>query len=195
LVIVLIWRSFFFEATSGYMNKFLYSTGLFDLLCRMDQWFGWGGIFVADQTPAWLGDPNLILPAAIIWGFPWVGSFAVLTYLAKLQSIDKQIYEASEIDGASWWSKFTKSKSRSSRVRIHYARLHHHRTISDAGMVIALAGLEGGPGGKLTVPAVFMIRKAFIDQQMGYACAVGIVLTLIVLSLQKSPISSSTGRT
>ncbi len=186
LVIVLIWRSFFFEATSGYMNKFLYSTGLFDLLCRMDQWFGWGGIFVADQTPAWLGDPNLILPAAIIWGFPWVGSFAVLTYLAKLQSIDKQIYEASEIDGASWWSKFTKIEipliTGSVYIMLVFTIIG---TISDAGMVIALAGLEGGPGGKLTVPAVFMIRKAFIDQQMGYACAVGIVLTLIVLSLQK----------
>ncbi len=34
-------------------------------------------------------------------------------------------------------------------------------------------------------PALFMIRKAFVEQQMGYACAVGIILTLIVVGLQK----------
>lgn len=186
LVVVLIWRSFFFEATSGYLNRFLSATGLFDLLCRMDRWFGWGGVFVPDQTPAWLGDPNLILPASIIWGFPWVGSFAVLTYLAKLQAIDKQIYEAAEIDGASWWHKFTKIEfpliTGSIYIMLVFTIIG---TISDAGMVIALAGIEGGPGGKLTVPAVFMLRKAFVEQQMGYACAVGIILTLIILALQK----------
>jgi ABC-type glycerol-3-phosphate transport system permease component len=186
LVVVLIWRSFFFEATSGYMNKFLYATGLFDLLCRMDRWFDWGGVFVPGQSPAWLGDPNLILPAAILWGFPWVGSFAVLTYLAKLQSIDKQIYEAAEIDGASWFAKFTKIEfpliTGSVYIMLVFTIIG---TISDAGMVIALAGIEGGPGGKLTVPAVFMLRKAFVEQQMGYACAVGIILTLIILALQK----------
>ena len=37
----------------------------------------------------------------------------------------------------------------------------------------------------MDVPALFMLRKAFIDQKMGYACAVGIILMLIVMSLQK----------
>jgi ABC-type glycerol-3-phosphate transport system permease component len=58
-------------------------------------------------------------------------------------------------------------------------------TIKDAGMVLALAGIGGGPGGKVTVPALFMLRKAFVEQEMGYACAVGIVLAVIVMSLQK----------
>jgi len=35
------------------------------------------------------------------------------------------------------------------------------------------------------VPALFMVRKAFIDQQMGYACAIGIILTVIVMAAQK----------
>jgi len=58
-------------------------------------------------------------------------------------------------------------------------------SIKDAGMVLALAGMYGGPGGAVQVPALFMLRKAFIDQEMGYACAVGIVLTIIVMTLQK----------
>jgi raffinose/stachyose/melibiose transport system permease protein len=187
LVVVLIWRSFFFEATSGYLNRFLYSTGLFDLLAHLDKFLGWGGIFVPGQQPAWLGDPRLILIACVVWGFPWVGSFAVLTHLAKLQSIGKDVYEAAEIDGVNWWTKFTRIELPLIMGSIYLLLVFVIiDTIKDAGMVMALAGMTGGPGGKATVPALFMIRKAFIEQEMGYACAVGIILTVIVMTLQKT---------
>ena len=186
LVVVLIWRSFFFEATSGYLNRFLYSTGLFNVLAHLDKFFNWGGIFVPGQSPAWLGDPRLILVACVVWGFPWVGSFAVLTHLAKLQSLGKDVYEAADIDGVNWWSKFTKVELPLIMGSIYLLLVFVIiDTIKDAGMVMALAGMYGGPGGKATVPALFMIRKAFIEQQMGYACAVGIILTVIVIALQK----------
>ncbi|MBI1337324.1 MAG: ABC transporter permease subunit [Phycisphaera sp.] len=186
LVTVLIWRSFFFEATSGYLNAFLNSTGLIDVLIWLDHAMGWGGVFSKGQNPAWLGDPRLILVACIVWGFPWVGSFAVLTHLAKLQGISKDVYEAADIDGVSWWSKFTRIELPLIMGSIYLLLVFVViDTIKDAGMVLALAGMEGGPGGVVTVPALFMIRKAFIEQEMGYACAVGIVLTLIVMALQK----------
>ena len=187
LVVVLIWRSFFFEATSGYLNRFLLSSGLFDLLVRMDHWFHWGGIFVPGQMPAWLGDPRLILTSCIVWGFPWVGSFAVLTHLAKLQGISKDVYEAAEIDGVNWWTKFTRIELPLIMGSIYLLLVFVIiDTIKDAGMVLALAGINGGPGGQVTVPALFMLRKAFTEQAMGYACAVGIILTIIVMLLQKA---------
>ncbi len=186
LIIVLVWRSFFFEATNGYLNKFLYATGAFDALVWFDKTFEWGGIFIHGNSPAWLGDPKLIVPACIIWGFPWVGSFAVLTYLARLQGIPKDIYEAAEVDGVSWWSKFTKIElpliTQSIKLLLVFVIID---TIKDAGMILALAGMEGGPGGNATVPALFMLRKAFLDQDMGFACSIGIVLTIIVMTLQK----------
>jgi ABC-type glycerol-3-phosphate transport system permease component len=186
LIIVLIWRSFFFEATNGYLNQFLVATRLFDVLVWLDRTFTWGGVFVHGNSPAWLGDPKLIVPACIIWGFPWVGSFAVLTYLARLQGIPKDIYEAADVDGVTWWSKFTRIElpliTASIKLLLVFVIID---TIKDAGMILALAGMEGGPGGNATVPALFMLRKAFIDQDMGFACAVGIVLTIIVMSLQK----------
>ena len=59
-------------------------------------------------------------------------------------------------------------------------------TIKDAGMIIALTGgMDGGPGGKATVPALFMLRKAFINQEMGAACAVGIILTAVIMGLSE----------
>jgi len=187
LVVVLIWRSFFFEATSGYLNLFLKSTGLMRVLDWLARnVLGWGDIFAPDKNPAWLGHPRLILPACIIWGFPWVGSFAVLTHLAKLQGVSRDIYEAAEIDGVNWWTKFTRIEfpliTGSIYINLVFTIIG---TIKDAGMVLALAGFEGGPGGVVTVPALFMLRKAFMDQRMGYACAVGIVLTLVVMLLQK----------
>jgi len=186
LVIALIWRSFFFEAGSGFLNLFLHGSGLFDLLCWFDATFQWGGIFVPGKNPAWLGDPRLILTACVVWGFPWVGSFAVLTHLAKLQNIPKELYEAGSIDGTNWWTQFRNIElpliMGSIYLQLVFVII---ATVKDAGMVLALAGIEGGPGGKVTVPALFMLRKAFVAQEMGAACAIGIVLTLVVLSLQK----------
>ncbi len=185
LIVVMIWRSFFFEATSGYLNKFLLSSGLFGVLAHLDQMFNWG-VFIAGRMPAWLGDPKLIITSCVIWGFPWVGSFAVLTYLARLQSIGKDIYEAAEIDGVGWWSKFTRIELPLIMGSIYLLLVFVIiESIKDAGMILALVGLEGGPGGIATVPALFMLRKAFVEQQMGYACAVGIVLTIVVMVLQK----------
>jgi len=186
LVVVLIWRSFFFEATSGYLNQFLYSTGLFNVLVFLDKLGHWGGLFVPGESPAWLGDPRLILVACVVWGFPWVGSFAILTHLAKLQGISKDVYEAADIDGVNWWTKFTRIELPLIMGSVYLLLVFVIiDTIKDAGMVLALAGVEGGPGGKVTVPALFMIRKAFVEQKMGYACAVGIILTAIVMLLQK----------
>ncbi|MGD9613506.1 MAG: ABC transporter permease subunit, partial [Kiritimatiellia bacterium] len=206
LITVLIWRSFFFEATAGYLNQFLDWTGLMTLLQHAGTFvsgrladpnlgglaksflesFDWLTAFKAGTSPAWLGDPKIIIIACVIWGFPWVGSFAVLMHLAKLQNISKDIYEAADIDGATWWSRFTKIELPLLMGSIYLLMVFAIiETIKDAGMILALAGIAGGPGGKATVPALFMLRKAFMDQQMGYACAVGIVLTIVVLLLQK----------
>jgi ABC-type glycerol-3-phosphate transport system permease component len=186
LVIALIWRTFFFEATQGYLNEFLEASGLLTLLARMDVFFGWGGMFVEGVRPAWLGDPRLVITACVIWGFPWVGSFAVLTHLAKLQTIPKEIYEAADIDGANWWSKFSRIELPLIMSSIYLMLVFVIiGTIKDAGTILALVGLDGGPGGEATVPALFMLRKAFVAQEMGAACAVGIVLTVVVMVLQK----------
>ena len=121
-----------------------------------------------------------------MWGFPWVGSIAVLTHLAKLQNIPKDIYEAAEIDGINWWTKFTKVELPLIMGSIYLLLVFVIiGTVTDAGMIFALAGIGGGPGGKATVPARFMLRKSFLEQQMGYACAVSIILTLVVMLLQK----------
>lgn len=193
-IVALLWRSFFFDASSGYLNQFLHASGLFDLLIRLDGIFHFGSmdngvyhpLFTQGVPANWLGDPKLILVACVVWGFPWVGSFAVLTHLAKLQNISKDVYEAGDIDGVSWWTKFTKVELPLMMSSIYLLLVFTViDTIKDAAIVLAIADMDGGPGGAVNVPALFMLRKAMKDNQMGYACAIGIVLTLIVLLLQK----------
>lgn len=185
LVVVLIWRNLFFDP-NGLLNRFLYGTGLMNVLAWADNTFSLGGVFTSTQAPAWVGSPALLLAACIIWGFPWVGSFAVLTHLAKLQGISKDVYEAADIDGISWWSRFTRIELPLIASSIYLLLVFVIiETIKDAGTILALANIEGGPGGIVTVPALFMLRKAFFSQEMGAACAVGIILTLVVLGLQK----------
>ncbi len=188
LVFALIWRSFFFEATNGYLNWFIESTGIFSVLCTLDRWLGWGGVFLAGAKPAWLGDSRLVISAMIILGFPWVSSFAVLAHSAKLQTIPKEQYEAGAIEGVTWWTRFTKIElpalSGSIYILIVFIIID---TLRDASTVLALVGnFNGGPGGVATVPALFMLRKAFVEQDMGFACAIGIVLAIIVIGLQKA---------
>ncbi len=186
LVMALIWRSLFFEPSNGYLNYFISSIGLFDKLAWLDKNLHWGGIFLSGGTPAWLGDPRLILFSCVIWGFPWVASFAVLNHLARLQSIGNEIYEAAALDGVTWWTKFWHIElpllTGSLRLLLVLVILD---SIKDATAIFALAGIEGGPGGIVTVPALFMMRKAFIEQNLGSACAVGLVLMIVVMSLQK----------
>lgn len=186
LVIALIWRAFFFETSTGLLNAWLDVSGVHGFLVWVDSnVFGWGA-FRADVRPAWLGDPKLVILALVLWGFPWVGSFAVLVHLAKLRQIPKEIYEAAEIDGVSWFGKFSHIElpliMGSIQLLLVFVIVD---TLKDAGMVLALTNIYGGPGGVATVPALFMLQRAFIDQQFGAACATGLVLTVIVLALQK----------
>lgn len=187
LVIVLIWRTFFFEASSGFLNRALGWTHAMQLLAWLGHGQAWGQLFAAGRSPAWTGDPILLPIACIIWGFPWVGSFAVLTHLAKLQNIGRDVYEAADLDGVNWWSRFWKIEMPtlwgSLNLLLVFVIID---TIKDAATILALAGdFSGGPGGVATVPALLMLRKAFLDQEMGYACGIGVVLTVIVMAMQK----------
>jgi ABC-type sugar transport system permease subunit len=145
-----------------------------------------GTLFIVNETPAWLGAPKLNMLALIVWGFPWVGSFGVLCYLACLQSIDKEIYEAAEVDGANWFSKFRHIEMplilRQIRVMMILVIMG---SLKDAGLVMLLFGIEGGAGGVVQVPALFMFREAFMTQKMGYACGIGVVLFTVIVIMTK----------
>lgn len=163
------------------------SAGLGLVVYYTRSFFGWvAPLFPPGENPAWLGSPKLCMIALIAWGFPWVGSFSVLVYLATLQQIGREIYEAAEVDGADWYHKFRHIELPliTKQVRVMMI-LVIMGSINDAGMVMLLFGIEGGPGGVVQVPALFMFREAFMSQMMGYACAIGLVMFTIIVFMTK----------
>lgn len=156
---------------------------MMNLLVWLDGVFDWG-VFVAGQAPAWLGEPKLIIPALIFWGFPWVGVVGVLIYLAGLQSISLDVYEAADLDGVNWLQKFTKIEFPLilTQVRINLIMMIL-ATLQGYGQILILLGDGGGPDGVAMVPGLYMFRNAFVEGYAGRGCAVGLVIFVFILIL------------
>jgi ABC-type sugar transport system permease subunit len=182
LVTLFIWK-FFFDPNLGLLNQVLDATGLKSVLVQVDQWFGWG-VFFAEAPIGWLSQPALILPALFLWGFPWIGAVGVLIYLAGLQSIGPEIYEAAELDGIGPIQKFfyIELPLIVTQVRLSLTLLVIS-TFQGYGLQLLLLGDSGGPGGSGMTPGLWMYNRAFIAGEFGYACAVGMILFVFILVL------------
>lgn len=182
LVTLFIWK-FFFEPTRGVLNSLLDVTGLKSLLVWMDQLCGWG-IFFADAPIGWLGHPDLIVPSLIIWGFPWIGAVGVLIFLAGLQSIGLEVYEAAELDGVNGWQKFLHIELPLIMTQVRLMLLLMViGTLQGFGLQFLLLGESGGAGGRGMVPGLWMFNRAFAGGEFGYACALGLALFVFILGL------------
>ena len=136
------------------------------------------------DTPSWMGHSMLIIPSLLFWGFPWVGTIGVLIYLAGLQNIGEDVYDAAELDGAGPLTKLFQVELPliMTQVRINLIFMTIG-TLNDYGLVLVLFGSQGGPGNKGMVPGLYMYREAFVNGRHGYACALGMVLFVIILGI------------
>ncbi len=163
-------------------------------------WWGWGCIFAAAGlillsqvwtaptdaftygAPSWLGHSKLAIPAVILWGFPWVGTVGVLIYLAGLQNISKEVYEAAELDGVGFWGKIFRIEVPLilTQIRINLIFMTIG-TLGEFGFFLILFGDSGGPDNAALTPGLYMYQKAFFSGQYGYACALGMIMCLLIL--------------
>jgi len=99
IVMLLLWQRFFEASPEGLVNQFyLAGVGAWDRLAPSF----WQ---ITPQPVDWLHDPFWGIPCVVfvgIWGGMGPG---MLIYLAALKSIPEDLYEAAEIDGASWWER------------------------------------------------------------------------------------------
>jgi len=135
-------------------------------------------------TPAWLGSRELVIPAILFWGFPWVGTVGVLIYLSGLQNISQDVYEAAKLDGVGPIGMIFKIELPliMTQVRINLIFMTIS-TLTTYEIFLILLGPEGGPGSKGMVPGLYMFSAAFSEGRFGYACALGMVLFVIILLL------------
>ncbi|MCG3197994.1 MAG: sugar ABC transporter permease [Candidatus Omnitrophica bacterium] len=147
----------------------------------------------AEWRPGWLNSEVWSKPALIIMSLWSIGG-SMLIYLAGLQNVPRQLYEAAEIDGAGEVGKFF-----SVTVPMMTPTIFFNLVISIIGsmQVFAQAYLMtnrtlGDPNESTLFYMIYLFRKAFEDWEMGYACAMawllfGIILGLTLLVLESTP--------
>jgi len=134
------------------------------------------------KGPAWLASTEWALPAIMIMSV-WVGlGYNMLLYLAGLQGIPKEFYEAAEIDGASTWDRF-----------LHVTFPLLSPTTFMLVVLTIIGGFQvfeysyvmtrGGPLNATLTMVLLIYMRGFETFEMGYASALAYVLFAIILIL------------
>ncbi|MFD1178647.1 carbohydrate ABC transporter permease [Paenibacillus puldeungensis] len=152
----------------GLINIFLRSIGLTD--------------------PAWLLDPAYTKPSLILMSL-WGSGASALIFLAALQGVPQQYYEAAHIDGANVWYRFWKitlpALSPVILFQLIMGLIGAFQIFTEsyilAGGRVDGGGSLGGPDQSLLFYAVNLYQEAFVFLKMGYASALAWILFIIVL--------------
>jgi multiple sugar transport system permease protein len=167
IAMLLLWK-WLFDPNFGLINLFLDWTGLMAVF----EWIGLG-------RPQWISSRAGAMPGMIfmsIWGL----GGSMMIFLAGLQNIPRELIEAAELDGAGPWKRF------------RYVTLPLLTpTIFFLTMVGVIASLQifnqayvmtqGGPAHATLFYVLYLFQTAFERFQMGYACAMALVLFIITL--------------
>ena len=134
------------------------------------------------QPLAFLSDPHLVLPALALTTIWWSLGLPMMLFLAGLQQIPGDMYEAAALDNASRWRTFW-------RITVPALR----RTIVLVVMLQTAAQLQifgqaqlltaGGPSGASRTAVLFLFETAFGRWELGYASAAAEILFLIILAV------------
>ncbi|MGW7276118.1 carbohydrate ABC transporter permease [Streptomyces sp. NPDC054864] len=113
----------------------------------------------------------------------WIGlGFNMVVYLAALQGIPRELYEAARVDGASWWQTL-RSITVPSLAPTTFFLLVIGIINSFQVFDIVYVMTGGGPGNSTTMLVTYAYTAGFDQRRQGYASALGVVLYAIVLIL------------
>ncbi|MGJ9383578.1 carbohydrate ABC transporter permease [Salipaludibacillus sp. CF4.18] len=150
-----------FHPTDGPINQFLMAIGV-------------------ENPPGWIASVAFSLPSVMLIMIWTSIGFNLIIYLAGLQSIPKELYEAAQIDGASAWYQFLKITiplvSPTTFLLLVTGTISSFKVFD---LIIVLT--NGGPANSTITPVVYLYQQAFLELKTGYASSVALVLFVIVL--------------
>ncbi|WP_022882802.1 carbohydrate ABC transporter permease [Gryllotalpicola ginsengisoli] len=161
LVAVAIVWNLLFNPSSGPINQFLHLIGI-------------------TNPPGWTASTTWALPAVIITSV-WkdMGYYMVL-FLAGLQAIPQEYYEAASVDGANGWQKFWNVTVPSLRPTTFFVLVMLSiSSFKVFDLIFVMTG--GGPGRATLVLSQLIYQDGILNGQFGYASAISLALFLIVL--------------
>lgn len=137
---------------------------------------------IIDEPLLWLSDPGLAMPAVILMNI-WKGvGFSMVVYLAGLQAIPGEFYEAAEVDGAGPWQRFRRITFPLVAPTTFFLLVIN--TIgamkSFPQIFVMTNGGPPGPGGATTTAVFYIYTQAFKFFRMGYASALAYTLFLLM---------------
>jgi N-acetylglucosamine transport system permease protein len=159
VAIAVLW-SFVFHPTIGILNSALHAVGL--------------------TGPTWLGDPSTSLLSVLIVAV-WSGiGFYMVLFIAGMQSIAADYYEAARMDGANGWQIFW---------NVTWPLLWDHTRTALIFVSIGALDMftltqvltEGGPNRSSDVLATYLYEVAFKNGEFGYSTALGVALFVITM--------------
>ncbi|MFB3897211.1 MAG: carbohydrate ABC transporter permease [bacterium] len=132
-------------------------------------------------TPPWMADPAWSKPALIIMSLWGLGG-GMIIYLAGLQGIPEQLYEAAAIDGANGWHRFWHiTIPQMSPVIFFNLIMGMIGALQTFTQAFIMSNGLGGPADSTLFYVFYIYNKAFREFQMGYACALAWILFVIIL--------------
>jgi len=165
----LVWR-WMFNSQYGVINYLLSQVGV--------------------EGPPWLASSFWIKPAIIIVQLTLIGQFMII-FLAALQGIPKELYEAAELDGATSWQKSISITVPMISPAILFNLVTLFIIISQIFdipyiMTLVSGGTQthaGGPGWSSTTYTMYMYYKLFSEYDASGACAMAFISLILILSV------------
>jgi len=164
IVVVLLWR-WILNDSYGLLNYVLESIG------------------IISAPLVWLGSSNILITLILVSTWTYF-PFVLISVLARLQTIDPELYAASSVDGANAWRRFyhvTLPQLRTILFVVVLLRFIFMFTKFD--IVWLLGGGEGGAGRFIRTIPVYTYMKTFGQLQVGAGAAMAVIMVLILASV------------
>ena len=165
VAITAVWKMLF-HPSKGPINSILYNT------FHVPQ----------EDLPQWFAGGLVLFSMILFSVWKYMGYYMVI-YLAGLQGISAELYEAASLDGANTWQKFqyiTWPQLSSTTFFVVVMLTINCFKVYDIAVMLA-----GGGNGELTISSTVLVyyiyQKAFVDWDLGYSSAVAMVLFVLVL--------------
>src|SRR5512147_2829409 len=163
-------------------TTFVYLLGLNGILNTLLRGMGLGAL-----AQDWIGSAYWVLPSiSVVIIYRELG-FGVVLFLARLMSLDKEILEAAEIDGANWWQKHAYITLPQMAGVIEFFVVVELITMLSWVFAYVYTMTGGGPGFASSVMEFYIWKHAFAFRSPGIASALAVVLlgvTTILIVLQ-----------
>ncbi|WP_110513963.1 carbohydrate ABC transporter permease [Herpetosiphon llansteffanensis] len=161
-IVAVVW-TFLYNPDQGIINSFIQTIS-----------FGQLGPY------RWLEDPKLAFPAIMLMSI-WQGvGFQMVIYLAGLQEIPGELYEAAQLDGANAWQQFrfvTLPQLRNTSIFVVISTTIMAFKLFDQVEIMT----KGGPNDATVTAMLHIVNSGFRNQKVGYASALSVVFFVIVL--------------